>query len=301
MRKTRRPDTARRTADPGGIQQRITDAFEALPAELRKAARYVTSNGTEVAFRSMRSVAKSAGVSPPTMVRLAKALGMSGYDELRRAIQQQMDARPQSFLARAQIVRAESRSRWMDGIQRLVDAELANIRACVADIDERDLERVAELFARARRIYVLGLRGMYPAAFFFDYSARTFTDKTVLVHGTGATHLDTLRDVGPADVVLVFTCRPYPRDTLRGARFARERGARIIAVTDGTVSPAARGASVTFKVNANASSLLSSAATNMLVSQMLAAVLFAASGRSAVAALRRTDEQVALFDIYDRD
>lgn len=285
----------------GDVLEHIARVFDSLPAEVKKSARYITNNRSEVAFRSMRSVARSAGVTPPTMVRLAKTLGFDGYDQLRQAFQHQIVARPQSLLARGKIVRAASRSRWMDGIQRLIDGELSSMRACTADLEEADLEKVGALFGRARRIYVTGLRGMYPAAFFFHYSARTFSDKTVLVDGSGATHLDAIRDVGPADAVLVYTCQPYAKETMRAARFAHARGAKLIAITDSTVSPAARLATAVFKVDANPSTLLSSAAANMLVSQVLAAVFFAVSGKSAVAALRRTDEQTALLDVYDPD
>ncbi|HEV7802251.1 MAG TPA: MurR/RpiR family transcriptional regulator [Burkholderiales bacterium] len=293
-------------ADSGSAGEDIVDhirsLFDELPAEAKKAARYVTGHRSEVAFQSMRSVARSADVSPATMLRLAKALGFDGYEPLRQAFQAQFETRPQSFLGRAQLVRAaQTRSRWMDGVQRLVDSELSNIRACVDALDERDLEKVAGMFAGARRVYVIGLRGMYPAAFFFHYSAKTFSENTVLVDGSGATHLDAIRGITPRDVVIVFTCQPYAKETLRGARFAHARGAKLIAVTDGALSPAARLASVVFKVDPNASSLLSSAAANMLMSQVLAAVFFAATGKAAVENIRRTDEQVDLFEVYERD
>ena len=45
---------------PGKLISRISDAFEDLPSELKNAARYVTSNPREVAFRSMRTVATAA-------------------------------------------------------------------------------------------------------------------------------------------------------------------------------------------------------------------------------------------------
>src|SRR5688500_9470490 len=154
--------TKARSAPPGEkILERISSAFDTLPGEVRKAARHVIHNHSEVAFRSMRSVAKSADVSPATMVRLAKTLGFEGYEQLRTAFQEQIETRPQSFLARAEMVRAaQSRSRWMDGVRRVIDGELANIRACVGGISERDLDAVARLFAKARRVFVLGLRGM---------------------------------------------------------------------------------------------------------------------------------------------
>jgi DNA-binding MurR/RpiR family transcriptional regulator len=291
----------RAEAEPPDVLATIAAAFDGLTLESRKAARYISGNRSEVAFRSMRSVARAAGVSPPTMVRLAKTLGYSGYEALRRAFQQRIEGRPASLLARAQIVSGGAGSRRTEGIRQLIDGELANMRACVAGLSEVDLARVERLFAQARRVYVLGLRGMYPAAFFFHYTARTFSDKTFLVEGGGATHLDTVRGIARNDAVLVFTCKPYPRDTLQALRYAHRRGAKVVAVTDSGVSPAARLATVAFEVRPNPATLLSSAAANMLMSQVLAAVFMSASGRAGVAALKAADTQVAEFQIYDAD
>ena len=93
---------------------RISKSFDVLPAELRKAAYYVVGNPSEVAFRSMRSVATSAGVSPATMLRLARAVGA------------------QSFLARAQEIRSShAKTKWVGRVHRLIDEELASIQSCV--------------------------------------------------------------------------------------------------------------------------------------------------------------------------
>lgn len=155
------------------------------------------------------------------------------------------------------------------------------------------------MFVEAQRIYVLGLGGMYPAAFFFHYAAAMFSDKSVLAAGDVGTHLDTLRGIGPKDVAIVFTCRPYPRDTVQAVRFAVDRGARLIAVTDSPVSPVARCAALTIHVKLIQSNLLSSSAANVLVSRVLAAVLLSVSDRSSVARIRRTDEHVAAFEVYE--
>lgn len=281
---------------------RLSAAFEELPSELKKAARYVTSNPSEVAFRSMRTVATAAGVSPATMVRLAKTLGVQSFEELREAFQVRIQARPQSFVARARDFRAmQSKSRWMRGIHRLIDEELSSIHSCVDDITEGALETIGAMFTSARRIYVLGLRGMYPAAFFFHYTASMFSEKTVLIAGDGGTYLDAMRGMGPKDVVLIFTCRPYPRETVRAVRFAHKRGVKLIAVTDGPLSPAARSASVMIDVKPIQSSLLSSAAANVLVSRVLAAVFLSVSDRSSVATIRNADQEFAAFEVYEAE
>jgi DNA-binding MurR/RpiR family transcriptional regulator len=278
---------------------RIGDAFDELPAELKKAARYVTSNPSEVAFRSMRSVATGAGVSPSTMVRLARALGLDGFDELRAAFQMQLQTPDQPFLARSRNLRASNtKSKWTDRVHGLIDEELASIHAFVQDLDDRDLEKVGTMLTAARRVYVIGLRGMYPAAFFFHYSATMFSDKTALIDGSGGTSLDVMRTISAKDVALVFTCRPYPREILRALRFVHQRSAKLIAVTDGPLSPAVRAASVVFNVRPTKSSLLSSAAANVLVSRVLAAVFLVVSGKSSVAAIRSTDQHFAAFEVY---
>lgn len=278
---------------------RIGDIFDKLPAELKKAARHVTSNPSEVAFRSMRSVATGAGVSPSTMVRLARALGLAGFDELRAAFQAQIQSRNQPLLARARKLRAShAKSNWIDGVHRLIDEELASIQACIQDLNDRDLEKVGKMLAAARRIYVMGLRGMYPAAFFFHYSATMFSDKAVLVDGNGGTYLDPLRGIGAKDVVLVFTCHPYPLEVVRTVRFAHQHGAKLIAVTDGPLSPAVRVASVVFNVRPTKASLLSSAAANVLVSRLLAAAFLAVTDKSSVTAIRNADQHFAAFEIY---
>ena len=173
---------------------RIGDTFEALPVELKKAAEYVMSNPNEVAFRSMRSIALAAKVSPSTMVRLARALKLDGFDDLRAAFQVQLEARNPPFTARARKLRASSaRSHWLDRVHALIDEEVASIHAYVHDLDDRKLEKVGAMLTVARRVYVVGLRGMYPAAFFFHYSAAMFSEKTVLVDGGGGTVVDAIR------------------------------------------------------------------------------------------------------------
>jgi DNA-binding MurR/RpiR family transcriptional regulator len=281
---------------------RLGDAFDELPAELKKAARYVTSNPNEVAFRSMRSVATGAGVSPSTRVRLARAVGLEGFDDLRAAFQAQLQTRNPPFMARARKLRApKGKSSWLDRIHGLIDEELASIHACVEDLDDRDMEKVGSLLTAARRIYVVGLRGMYPAAFFFHYSATMFSEKTELVDGAGGTGLDTMRNIGAKDVALVFTCHPYPLAILRTLRFVQERGAKLIAVTDGPLSPAVRGASVILNVRPTKTGLLSSAAANVLASHVLAAIFLAVSGKASVAAIRSTEEHFAAFEVYSKN
>src|SRR3569832_2796007 len=69
--------------DRGPLTERIIRSFDDMPAQLQAGARYVLDRPRDVALLSMREQARQAGVQPATMTRLAKRLGMDGYEEVR--------------------------------------------------------------------------------------------------------------------------------------------------------------------------------------------------------------------------
>src|SRR5947208_15553615 len=69
--------------DHGPLADRIIKAFDTMSGQLQAGARYVLDRPKDVALLSMREQARQAGVQPATMTRLAKRLGLSGYDDLR--------------------------------------------------------------------------------------------------------------------------------------------------------------------------------------------------------------------------
>ena len=58
---------------------RIDTQFDHLSNALQKAARWAADHPADVCFLSLREQAKRAGVVPPTMTRLAKALGFGSF------------------------------------------------------------------------------------------------------------------------------------------------------------------------------------------------------------------------------
>jgi len=69
--------------DRGPLTEQIIKSFDDMPAQLQAGARYVLDRPRDVALLSMREQARQAGVQPATMTRLAKRLGMDGYDDVR--------------------------------------------------------------------------------------------------------------------------------------------------------------------------------------------------------------------------
>src|SRR5215472_8739309 len=64
----------------------LCSALPSLPMRLREVGRFVAANDYDATTRSMRDLAAEAGADPAAFTRLAKALGYSGWDELRAAL-----------------------------------------------------------------------------------------------------------------------------------------------------------------------------------------------------------------------
>src|SRR6476646_10513858 len=61
-------------------------ALPSLPMRLQEVGRFVAANDYDATTRSMRDLAAEAGADPAAFTRLAKAIGYSGWDELRAAL-----------------------------------------------------------------------------------------------------------------------------------------------------------------------------------------------------------------------
>src|SRR5260370_1379287 len=72
-------------AKPSPLSE-LCSALPSLPLRLREVGRFVAAHDYDAATRAMRDRATVAGADPAAFTRLAKALGYSGWDELRSAL-----------------------------------------------------------------------------------------------------------------------------------------------------------------------------------------------------------------------
>ena len=72
-------------AKPSPLSE-ICSALPSLPSRLQQVGRFVAANDYDATTRSMRDLAIVAGADPAAFTRLAKAIGFSGWDDLRAAL-----------------------------------------------------------------------------------------------------------------------------------------------------------------------------------------------------------------------
>lgn len=283
------------------LARSLEERFDALSPQMKKAARYLMDQPADVALYSMRQVAKRAAVPPGTLLRLSSALGFDSYVALREVyrngVLQSRGAVPFSGRARdlQRSGRASSTAQIVASVQA---AEIDSLERTFAANDEVTVERVVKLIERAERIYVLGQRSCFPAAFFFHYVLRFFRADSQLVDSHGGAFVDDLRAIGPGDLLVAISIEPYTAEVVRAAQFARKHGAKVLAITDTRLSPLRKAATETLLSVNRSASFFHSILPVLALIQALIALLAARGGGKALAAIAQAEKQLEWFHAY---
>ena len=285
--------------DHGPLTAQIIKSFDTMSVQLQAGARYVLDQPRDVALLSMREQARQAGVQPATMTRLAKRLGMDGYDEVRELYAAAVRDGGLGFAGKAGV---QVISQKLKGDKALAADMLKSIGNQIAQLaTPAGLERLvsaAKALASARRIYCLGLRSSHSIAWHLHYVLTLVGDRSIHIEGIGATGSDALARATARDVLLVASVMPYTRLTIELAEYAVARGIDVVAITDSEVAPLAQIAQHVVIVPTESPSFFHAMAPAFAVAEVLGAVIAGRGGDDALASLRHSDGHLAALNTH---
>ncbi|MCM2495057.1 MurR/RpiR family transcriptional regulator [Burkholderia glumae] len=273
----------------------IRAQFSELSPQFQAGAAFLLDHPDEVAVSSMRKLAQRAQVQPASLVRLAQQFGFPGWNELRDLFVARVRARPAPMTQRARsLVKPGAKAALSHDLlaaqqQNLADAAARNQRA---------LAEAAQLIRKAPHVHVAGFRSCYPVAFGFVDAYRLFRPSVSLLAGVAGSLEMELRAIGQASVTVIVSFAPYSTEATRVANIARERGSRIVAITDSAASPVALAADATLIFGHDSPSFFPSLVAAHALAEALVAQLLALEGGGAVAALERSEAELHARGAY---
>ncbi len=273
----------------------LCSALPSLPMRLQQVGRFVAANDYDATTRSMRDLAAEAGADPASFTRLAKALGYSGWDELRAALTEaRRPAQPSPFSARTRDRRRGPKSD-ISLVADKLDAEAAGL----SRISAGSVANAAKALHAARRIWIAGFRSCRSVAELLNYQLRLFrADEVQLVGGSGPEDLD-LGAFRAGDAVVVIGFAPYSTASVLSARAAHDSGATLIAIADTIAAPMAEGADHLLLYEAASSPGFFPSLTGAIaIAQSLAAVTFVLGGAGAKRRLEETEGRLSAMSQY---
>ncbi|HMB58446.1 MAG TPA: MurR/RpiR family transcriptional regulator [Xanthomonadales bacterium] len=236
------------------LRTQIAQQYDDLSPRLKQVASYVLDNPNDIAIETLSVIAGRCNVQPSTIVRFAKVFGYRGASEMQRLFRDEiLSAAPSpSYSERVRQFRQRSNEvDWLSPYNVMHDFTESNIIALEhlrEAIRKEDLDRSIELMHRAHTVYLAGVRRAFPVAAYLAYSLSHVEKRAFLLDGVAGMTSEQSWMLGPEDVVIAVSFRPYASDTIDVAERAAANGAPLIAISDSRLSPMARNADVCFEI-----------------------------------------------------
>ena len=237
----------------------------------RLIARFILESYDKAAFMTASKLGKTVNVSESTVVRFAAELGYDGYPSMQKALQEMIRNKLTSI---QRIEVANDRIGNQDILSMVMQSDIEKIRMTLEETDRASFRQAVDAILSAHRIYILGVRSAAALADFLGFYFNLIFDNIVLVHTTSASEIfEQLLRVGPEDVVIGISFPRYSSRTAKAMRFAKDRGANVIALTDSEASPLAEAATETLLAKSDMASFVDSLVAPLsLVNALIVAV-----------------------------
>lgn len=201
----------------------------------KRIAVYILENYDKAAFMTASKLGKLVGVSESTVVRFASELGYDGYPSMQRALQEMIRSR---LTSTQRIQAAEGLLSGQDVLSAVVQTDMEKLRMLADEADREAFDHVVDRLLNARHIYILGVRSSSFVAGYLNFYMHLLFENVTLVQSNAAGEIfEQLFRVGPEDVMLAISFPRYSNVTMNTVKFAQDRGATIVAITDNKLSP----------------------------------------------------------------
>ncbi len=214
---------------------RLNHSFKSLSKGQKQIASFIMEHYDKAAFITASKMGRIVGVSESTVVRFAYALGYEGYPELQKSLQELI----RNKLTSVQRIKLSSDMNRNDVLKSVLRADMANIRTTIDSIDTAAFNKVVDELFLAKKIYIIGIRSSSPLAQLLAHYLGMMLDDVMLVGSSIGDVYESLIRITAEDLCIGISFPRYSTRTIDALRFAKSKGARLVAVTDSTFSPIA--------------------------------------------------------------
>lgn len=225
-----------------GAGDNLLEEIVRLKPELRKSdqrvAEIVLDRPGEVVDMTLAMVAKSAGVSEPTVIRFCTAIGCEGFRDMRVKL-----ARSLAFARTTSHTAISGDDDLSTIITKIFDYNLSNLNWAQSHLDARCVASAVDMLAGANRIEFFGFGASGIVALDAQQKFPLFG---VPCGAAADAHqmFMAAEMLGPGDVSVGISNTGQSREIVRATEVARKRGARTIGLTGLADSPLARACDV---------------------------------------------------------
>lgn len=266
-------------------QQGIGEMLARIHPTRQEMMRPVFEHPRDYVLLSVRELGKRLQVDAATVSRTVTAMGFGSYREFQRFLHQLSIAHSTAL----ERVRSAGSSSIEGRVRETLHGAVRNLESVCNSLDVHKLEKIADRFYKAKRIYLLGGDLAVSLVHFLHYQLLMLGfDVTPGTSGGHVTHL--MHSVTESDLVIAISFRRGLRQTVEGVLRARENGCYTLGITDTTISPIARMADESLLVSIDVPHFGSSYVAPMAMLDALLSIIANRKPARTLTMLKRMEE-----------
>lgn len=252
------------------VKARMRESMEQLTRSERQLASVLLQDYPVAGLGSITKFAQIAGVSTPTVIRMARKLGFSGFTDMQEALREEISAQIKKPISKKDAWRANAAETHT--LNQFAEAVSSNIRNTLERIDTKSFDAVATMCANKKnKIYIAGGRITRSIADYLFNHLQIIRPNVAHLSHSANVWPQYLLDIDKSSILIVFDIRRYESDLLKLAKLANERGCTIVLFTDQWGSPISKWADHTFNALVEAPSSWDSTVAIMIIVEALIA------------------------------
>lgn len=261
-------------------------------------ANYILQSYDKAAFMTASKLGKTVNVSESTVVRFAAELGFDGYPSMQKTLQE-MIRNKLTAIQRVEV--SKERIGNQDVMTMVMQSDIEKIRMTLDETDQVSFNQAVTAIANAKRIYVLGVRSASVLANFISFYFRFMFDNLVSVDTSSISEVfEQIVHISADDVFIGLSFPRYSKRTIKAMQYAKDQGAKVVAITDSKVSPLTKIADVSLLAKSDMASFVDSLVAPL---SLVNALIVAISREKAVhleSSLNRLESIWEEYDVYEK-
>ena len=261
-------------------------------------ANYILQSYDKAAFMTASKLGKTVNVSESTVVRFAAELGFDGYPSMQKTLQE-MIRNKLTAIQRVEV--SKERIGNQDVMTMVMQSDIEKIRMTLDETDQTSFNQAVAAIANAKRIYILGVRSASVLANFISFYFRFMFDNVVSVDTSSISEVfEQIVHISADDVFIGLSFPRYSKRTIKAMQYAKDQGAKVVAITDSKVSPLTKIADVSLLAKSDMASFVDSLVAPL---SLVNALIVAISREKAVhleSSLNRLQSIWEEYDVYEK-
>lgn len=201
----------------------------------KRIAEFIEEHYDKAAFMTASKLGDTVGVSESTVVRFAVEIGYEGYPKLQKAMQELIKDKLTSV---QRIAVTSTRIGDEDILTSVLNQDIEKIKRTIDEISHNDFNAAVKAIVEAKNIYIFAVRSSSALANFLGYYFDLIFGNVRVVSTTSKIEIyEKLIHINENDVIIGISFPRYSKTAVEGMKFASDRHASVIAITDSMMSP----------------------------------------------------------------